>query len=175
MKRVEYIFGAGKAFPKKEGRINVDRLNMPNIDVVWNLEKFNYPLESSSGLHINCSHVIEHLNPASLPGFFDECHRILNPGGTLYIETPHAANINLAFSDPTHYRAFTKHSFINYLTIEGVKRFGYMKHAWCILHISPRWEEVPKDGNLIVHMMPIPDEMTDDEILNRLTQKEPAK
>lgn len=168
MKRKEYIFGAGTQMPKKEGRINVDIKRFPNIDIVHDFDVFPYPFESGSGLHINCSHVIEHLQPKTLPQFFDECHRILNPGGTLYIETPHAANINLAWSDPTHQRSFTKHSFINYLTLEGVKKFGYCKHAWCILHIKPEWTEVPNDGNLVVHLMPIPDEMTDDELLNRL-------
>lgn len=160
MTRYEYIFGAGTQMSKKEGRINVDIKSFANIDIVHNLDVFPYPFADSSGLHINATHVIEHLN--NIPAFMDECWRILSPGGTLYIEVPHAANINLAFTDPTHKRFFTKHSFINYFTIEGVKKFGYSLHCWSILHIEE------KEGCVIVHLMPIPDEMTDNEILLRL-------
>lgn len=196
VKRVEYIFGAGTTFPKQEGRVNVDRIPLPNVDVVWDLDKFQYPFPDGSGLHINATHLIEHLQPKTLPKFFDECHRILNPGGTLYIETPHAQHIDLTASDPTHQRTFTKHTFINYITVQGVRNFGYTRHAWAILDIRPAWEHLTGDvaevlvktmlyrlfgcpapltefkerGVIKVLAMPIPDEMLQNEILNRMNR-----
>lgn len=125
--------------------------------------------------------------------FFDECWRILNPGGTLYIETPHLQHIDLTGSDPTHFGGFTAHTFINYLTIEGVRKFAYTKKAWAILDIRPHWDHLTGDavdvivkslfnrlmgspaplqgfdqrGILKVLLMPIPQSYYPDEILKR--------
>ena len=160
MIRKKYIFGAGVRPHTGKDIINVDRLKLPGIDVIHDFEKFPYPFADSSGLHINATHVIEHLS--NFFGFMDECHRILSPGGTLYLETPHAANIPLSFGDPTHRLHLIEHSFINYITLEGVENFGYCKFAWSILWIKET------NGVIVIHLMPIPIEAYQDEILKRL-------
>ena len=161
MTRKKYIFGAGTKPHTGQNVVNVDRLNLPGIDVIHDLDIYPYAFApTSSGLHINATHVIEHLS--DVPAFMDECHRILCPGGTLYLETPHAADVALSFSDPTHKQHLTEHSFINYFTLEGVENFGYAKHAWSILHIRT------VEGVIFVHLMPIPTEVYQDEILRRL-------
>lgn len=160
MIRKKYIFGAGVRPHTGKDIINVDRLKLPGIDVIHDFEKFPYPFADSSGLHINATHVIEHLS--NFFGFMDECHRILSPGGTLYLETPHAANIPLSFGDPTHRLHLIEHSFINYITLEGVENFGYCKFAWSILWIKET------NGVIVIHLMPIPIECYQDEILRRL-------
>lgn len=160
MIRKKYIFGAGTRPHIGSDFVNVDRLALPGIDVIHDLDQYPYPFVDSSGLHINATHVIEHL--ADVPKFMDECWRILQPGGTLYLETPHAQDIALSFSDPTHKQHLTEHSFINYFTLEGIERFGYSKFAWSILHIKT------VNGVIFVHLMPIPVEVYQDEILRRL-------
>ena len=160
MIRKKYIFGAGVRPHTGKDIINVDRLKLPGIDVIHDFEKFPYPFADSSGLHINATHVIEHLS--NFFGFMDECHRILSPGGTLYLETPHAKDIALSFGDPTHKLHLIEHSFINYITLEGLENFGYCKFAWSILHIKET------DGVIVIHLMPIPTECYQDEILQRL-------
>jgi predicted SAM-dependent methyltransferase len=162
MTRYKYIFGAGTRPHVGEGFINVDRLNLPGIDVIHDLDTYPYPFEIGSGLHINATHVIEHLS--DVPKFMDECWRILQPGGTLYLETPHAKDIALSFSDPTHKQHLTEHSFINYFTLEGVEKFGYSQFAWSILHIET------VNGVIFVHLMPIPTECYQDEILRRINK-----
>lgn len=160
MIRKKYIFGAGTRPHVGKDIINVDRLNLPGIDVIHDFEQFPYPFADGSGLHINATHVIEHLQ--DIYGFMDECHRILNPGGTLYLETPHVKDLELSFGDGTHKHHLTEHSFINYVTLEGVEDFGYCKFAWSILWIKET------NGVIVIHLMPIPTEMYQDEILKRL-------
>jgi SAM-dependent methyltransferase len=87
------------------------------------------PFEDSSIARLHCSHFVEHVPteyvdgagnyvPIGTPGakdlflaFFDECYRILVPGGILHIVTPCARN-NRAFQDPTHRRFIVGESFL---------------------------------------------------------------
>jgi len=100
--------GAGEdAFP---GWINVDMIDLPNIDVVHNLMKFPYPFEDNSASEIKAVDVIEHLPPYigedhGVIKFLEECHRILKPGGILYIQTP-GWKAEFLWIDPTHVRGF---------------------------------------------------------------------
>lgn len=139
--------GAGKT-EKKPGDIFVDLRPFEGIDIVHDLNLTPWPFESGTVSEINAIHVVEHLE--SLLTFMDECHRVLMPGGSLYIETPEAGNdIDLTHADPTHVRCYRKHSFTNYFTRQGVERFGYTDKAWCILHLDV------KDGSIIFHGQPI--------------------
>jgi predicted SAM-dependent methyltransferase len=158
MERFTYILGSGK--PEGEnpkGVKYVDRVAWEGIDIVLDFETKNWPIPTGSGLHLNATHVLEHIE--NLANFMDECHRILSPGGSFFIEVPIVNNIQLAFSDPTHKRFFTKHTFINYFTVEGVHKFGYFKNAWSILHISSN------DSIVQVHLAPVPQEYLTDDVL----------
>lgn len=169
MKRQTYILGCGNKVPKEkpEGFVYVDAIAWEGVDVVMDLEQQDWPFPDGSAKHINATHVLEHIS--GLKNFMEECHRMLMPGGTFYIEVPSAGNIDLAFSDPTHVRQFTKHTFINYLTVEGVHNFGYFKNAWSILHLHET------GGVIRAHLMPIPDGALTDEtllMLNNTTNDE---
>lgn len=158
MNRKKYILGSGKPPEVKPAdTVYVDVVAWDGVDLIFDLEQPNWPIETGSALHLNATHVAEHIH--NLPTFMDECHRILSPGGSFYMEVPFAGNIDLAFSDPTHVRFFTNHTFINYLTVEGVHNFGYVRHAWSILHLA-------NDGAVIrVHLAPVPDEYLTDDVL----------
>lgn len=162
MNRQTYILGCGNRIPepKPEGVVYVDIVPWEGIDYVLDLEQTPWPFPDGGAKHINASHVLEHIR--NLSGFMAECHRMLMPGGTFYIEVPHAGSTDLAFSDPTHVRQFTKHTFINYLTVEGVHNFGYFAEAWSILHIDET------DGIIRAHLMPVPREALTDETLSML-------
>jgi len=71
----------------KEGFINVDIRKSVNPDVVHDLNVFPYPFEDNSADHIEMVHVLEHLDKPF--HVMRELHRILKPGGTLYIAEPH--------------------------------------------------------------------------------------
>lgn len=140
------ILGAGKS-QREPNYEHHDQWYFSGIDHVFNLND-KWPLPDNSYISVIACHVVEHLN--DFVHFHNEAHRILKPGGTLYLETPSAhGSPDLIWSDPTHVRPYTPHSWINYLTIEGVNKFGYTDKCWGSLHIETR------NGNLIVHAMPI--------------------
>lgn len=163
MNRKKYILGSGLHWPPAADTVRVDILPGDGVDMVCDLNAYPWPIAAGAALHVNASHLLEHLeNPVA---FMDECWRILSPGGTLYVEVPDAASVDLAWADPTHKRPYRVHSFINYFTVEGVHKFGYSRHAWAILHLRT-------DGAVIRgHFAPIPDEYLTDETLKRLANE----
>jgi predicted SAM-dependent methyltransferase len=168
MIRKKYILGSGKPpVPKDPEAVYIDCVAWEGVDMVFDLELPDWPIESGSGLHINATHVAEHI--LNFATFMDECHRVLAPGGSFYLEVPFAGDTDLAFSDPTHKRFFTDHTFINYLTVEGLHKFGYFKHAWSILYLN-------NDGHVIrVHLAPVPDEYLTDDVLLSLHNVQPKQ
>lgn len=99
-----------------EGHVNVDMLERDDVDVVHNLMNFPYPFEDNSASHIKAIDLIEHLDhytddkrPAIM-AFIEECARILQPGGELYIQTP-SWDSELFKIDVTHVRGFNIKSF----------------------------------------------------------------
>lgn len=96
--------------------VNVDIVKLDGIDVVHNLMHFPYPFGDSSADYIKAKDLIEHL-ASHLPdgrntmlAFVEECHRILRPGGTLWVQTP-GWDADFLWIDPTHVRGFDRRSF----------------------------------------------------------------
>jgi SAM-dependent methyltransferase len=77
------------------------------------------PLESAAVDLAMMNHVIEHLPDPAL--VLAECHRVLRPGGALYLRTPDIARVGFAFyDDPTHVKPYTP------TALEAtVRRFGF--------------------------------------------------
>jgi SAM-dependent methyltransferase len=93
---------------KREGFVGVDQYDMPNVDVVLNVvEKGEngtfkrWPWEDNSVDEIHTSHFIEHLTALERIHFVNEAYRVLKPGGSVTIITPHWAS-NRAYGDLTH-------------------------------------------------------------------------
>jgi SAM-dependent methyltransferase len=94
-----------------------------HVDVAHDLTTFPWPWPDSSQDYIVAEDVFEHLR-GELPEVFNELHRILAPGGYLFIRTCEAGSWMHAY-DPTHVRGFALNSF-NYWdpdTLEG-KAYG---------------------------------------------------
>jgi len=109
-----------------------------------NLLKFPWPWADSSVDELHCSHFVEHIpmvyvSPGGdyrhVPGssedrdlffaFFDECWRILKPGGLMTVIVP-ALRSNRAFQDPTHRRFLPSEAFL-YLNREW-RAFNRLDH-----------------------------------------------
>lgn len=90
------------------GWINLDRVAMPGIDVVHDLDAGPWPFESNSMDQIAAKDVFEHVGDPVL--FMTECHRILRPGAGLFLQCPYYRGRD-AFTDPTHKRFPTEHTF----------------------------------------------------------------
>lgn len=162
MERKTIILGAGPKAEKRPGVVNVDIRCFPGIDVVHDLDKRPWPFDDGVAYHVNATHVLEHLE--SLPETMDELHRILSPGGSLYIEVPIVTreNLDLAFSDPTHLQYLRIHSFLNYFTVPALlnpagNESRYVEHAWCPAYVTPAWQ-AEKTGVLKMLLFPIADE-----------------
>ena len=123
------VAGCGPRHIKQPGEVLCDIRRFPNVEMVHDLNQVPWPWPDNHFIHVSAVHVVEHLD--SLIAFMDEAHRVLKPGGSLYLETPLAGvNPDLTHADPTHVRCYRIHSFCNYFSPEGVDRFGYTDRSW---------------------------------------------
>ena len=79
----------------------IDIYDWPGVDIVWDLEKFPWPIEDNSFNYIKAIHVVEHINDQV--GFFREIHRIAADNAIVHLETPHFSSRD-SWADPTHVR-----------------------------------------------------------------------
>ena len=83
--------------------VGIDANPLSNADFIHDLDLFPYPCDSNRFDLVLLQDVVEHLQ--SLPRVLTEVHRVLRPGGTVRIRTPHYSSIH-AHNDPTHLRCF---------------------------------------------------------------------
>ena len=69
------------------------------------------PFESGSFDTVVCWEVLEHIPPHTEPRAFAEIHRVLRPGGTLYLSTPYASGLARAF-DPAWWLIGHRHYYL---------------------------------------------------------------
>lgn len=86
---------------KKKGFINVDFIEDVKPDILWDLNKYPYPIREDRINFITSNHLLEHLeNPFK---FMEEMHRILKVRGRIKIKVPHFSR---GFTHPEHKRGF---------------------------------------------------------------------
>ncbi len=106
----------GAGTEPEDGFVNVDIVKLDGIDVVHNLMHFPYPFKDGSVELIKAKDLIEHLathlpnGKSTILAFIEECHRILQTGGKLWIQTP-SWDADFLWIDPTHVRGFDIRSF----------------------------------------------------------------
>ena len=93
---------------KLPGAIGIDRNPAGRADVICDIDSFPYPFADNSFDHIYCSHVIEHVS--DVMGTMEEFYRLLKPGGTIFMATPHYTDFS-SFCDPTHRWHLNSYSF----------------------------------------------------------------
>ena len=117
---------------KQEGFLGVDVEKTDSTDYVFNLLEFPWPFKDNSVDELTTSHFIEHIPMAYwndnnrlsiLPEkgsvelfekFFEECWRVLKPGGKFTIEAPYYSSMR-CWQDPTHRRAITDATFLYFI------------------------------------------------------------
>ena len=92
----------------KDGWVNLDIAAQAGVDVVHDLDVGPWPFEDRTAEQIEAWDVFEHVADPVL--FMTECHRILRPFKYLHVHTPHYTSPD-AFTDPTHRRFPTEHTF----------------------------------------------------------------
>ncbi len=112
---MKLLLGAGK--DRRAGWISVDKLAGLKPDVVCDLTKASWPWDDNSVERAEADNLIEHVGWGSdgedlLMVFMNEAHRVIQPGGVLWIKTPDFKYWpDGALKDPTHRRYFVSGSF----------------------------------------------------------------
>lgn len=99
------------------------------------------PYATSSFENVLLNQVIEHLPPEVAAGTLAECHRVLRPGGMLFVFSPSSANTRQVKADPTHCNPL--------LPSELKKLLTRMDFAVTHEPNSFRWGTVPVVGRAI--------------------------
>lgn len=132
--KVKLNVGCGRN-PLK-GWINIDRVELPGVDIVTQTMHYSLPMLSDNSVdEFLLSHVIEHIHE-TLP-FMQELYRVAKPGAQMTIRTPYGSSDD-AWEDPTHVRPYFINSFL-YFSQPAYWRadYGY-RGDWQIKEIALR-------------------------------------
>ncbi len=100
----------------------MDKISLPGVDIVHDLNTFPYPFADSSFDEIYAMHVIEHLD--SIVRAMEEIHRLAKPNAKVVIVTPHYSDCS-SWNDPTHKWHLSTYSFRYFR--EGYQESYYSK------------------------------------------------
>ncbi len=92
---------------KKEGRIGIDQLDLPGVDIVADINEGLSFLPDQSVDEIHSKSLLEHVNDLGL--VVREIVRVLKPGGKKFLFVPH-------FSNPYYYSDYTHTRFMGLYT-----------------------------------------------------------
>lgn len=93
----------------------VDYKPGPCVDRVVDLTKHPWPFDDNSVEGVVAWHFLEHLPGYELDQAMHEIHRILRPGGILYIKVPFGLP---SLYSPFHFHAFNRTSFDVWVSLE---------------------------------------------------------
>ena len=102
------ILELGSGEKKWPGRICIDHLDMPNVDIVADLEKGFPFLPDNSVDAIHSKSFLEHIDHFDF--LMQEIWRVLKPTGKKFLYVPHFSNPYF-YSDYTHKRFFGLYTF----------------------------------------------------------------
>jgi len=122
---LEEIIGSGQPLileigcgpNKKTGRIGIDHIDFPDVDIVADMENGLPFLPDSSVDEIHCRSVLEHID--NFENLMKEIVRVLKADGRARIFVPHFSN-PYSYSDYTHKRHFGLYTF--YYFVENRKQ-----------------------------------------------------
>lgn len=128
MSRLHLNLGCGNHL--LPGFVNVDRIEAPGVDQVHDLDT-PWPWADGSVDRVEAKDVFEHVADPIL--FMTEAWRVLCDGGTLFIRTPHYQHRD-AFTDPTHKRFPTEHTFDYWITGTTLFKLHYPFYGAAAFH-----------------------------------------
>jgi len=107
LKNLKIELGGGQ-YPKGEGLINIDMLDIPGVDLVMNFDVDKFPFSDNSVSYIYSSHTFEHIR--SLFPLLNEMLRISMSGARWKIITPHP--FRASTMTPGHIQVLSKEFWI---------------------------------------------------------------
>ncbi len=99
----------------KYGRITIDKVDLPNVDIVADLENGLPFLPDDSVDEIHCRSVLEHIQ--NFEDLMREIVRVLKKNGKAHVFVPHFSN-PFCYSDYTHKRFFGLYTFYYFVEAE---------------------------------------------------------
>jgi SAM-dependent methyltransferase len=102
------IIELGCGNKRKQDRITIDKLDLPNVDVVADIENGLPFLPDDSVDEVHCRSMLEHIQ--NFEGLMREIVRVLKKSGRAYVFVPHFSN-PYYYSDYTHRRFFGLYTF----------------------------------------------------------------
>lgn len=139
---------------KQEGFLGIDIRKLDGVDIVHDLEKFPWPLNSGSVSLAIASHYIEHIKPWLSINFMDEVWRILTAGGKFCAVAPYPGSRGF-WQDPTHCNGWSEVTF-QYFDPKYPLYSIYKPKPWKIEKGFPVFQQV---GNIEVIMEKMPEEV----------------
>jgi len=127
--------------------VGLDKRDLPGVDIVWDLEKFPYPLPDESCLTIIGSHIYEHIKPWLSIDFLNELWRIMMPDGGLALSMPYGVSTGFV-QDPTHCNPANQATFQYFDPRFPLYRI-YKPKPWLMSYGFPVWQAT---GNMEVLM-----------------------
>ena len=116
--------------------IYLDKIALPRINVVHDLNSFPYPFKDSEFDEVCAEHVLEHLD--NVVRVIEELWRITKPDGIMKIIVP-AWNAWQAYTDPTHKHFFTRESFDFWDSTTSIgKERGYYIAQKCKIKVEEK-------------------------------------
>ncbi len=106
LKPVILELGCGKQ--KKMGAIGVDRVDLPQVDIIADIEDGLEFIPDNSIDKIYCLNCLEHIS--NFEKLMGEILRVMKKDANAIVEVPHFSN-PYYYSDPTHKRLFGLYSF----------------------------------------------------------------
>jgi len=103
-----WILDLGCGKKKRPGAVGIDLNASTNPDILFDLDRFPYPIRDACVDEVYLDNALEHLE--DVIRVMEEIHRILKPQGLVKVIVPYFRS-HWAHIDPTHRHFFTVNSF----------------------------------------------------------------
>jgi SAM-dependent methyltransferase len=134
----------------QQGFVNMDKRELPTVDIVHDLEVLPWPLPDECCLNVVGSHIWEHLEPSTSIQIMDEIWRVLKMDGVLALSMPYGWSAGY-LQDPTHKNPCNENTWA-YFDPEKPLWGIYKPKPWHIEKGFPAWQS---NGNMEVVMRKI--------------------
>lgn len=98
---------------KQKGFIGSDKRDINGVDLVFDIEKFPWPVPGNSVDKLLMSHVLEHMKPWLVNDIMNEMWRVMHPNGQALIAVPYAGSFGF-WQDPTHTKGYNEATWAYY-------------------------------------------------------------
>lgn len=109
--KTKLALGCGDRYRGKE-YVHLDFVDLPNVDVIHDLEKGTLPFDKNSFNHVEAVHILEHIRKPALIELLKHVALVTKPGGSVRIVMPHFLNMNSW--DIDHHRGASRKSFVQF-------------------------------------------------------------